>query len=127
LAAEIPKESGYAGPDQPIQPPSSHTATRVHAARSAGVTVSQLDAGAGEVVDGTEGGMVVVVVVVTTERGHDVGHLSRWGDGDETPVIDGARCTTGALRADVIEDDRAEAAGLGDGEPMDVATSAALR
>lgn len=136
LAAEIPKESGYAGPDQPTQPPSSHTATRVHSTRSSSVTVSQLGEAAGEggnggdatlVVD--DGELAVVVVVLggdATERGHDVGHSPRWRYWPESPVVDGTRGAAVALRADVIEERAVLATGLVDEEPMDVAASAAL-
>ena len=69
LVDEIPRESGYAGPEEPTQPPSSHTATRLHAAYSAGVTTGPGGGAAGAVVvvvevAGVDGAVVVVVGAV---------------------------------------------------------------
>jgi hypothetical protein len=94
FCALIPSESGYAAPLDPIHPPSSHIATRLHSARSTGVTVSELGAtggvetvgaavvvvlGAGKVVVGGEGG--AVVVVVASRSTHDV------SDGARLPAV----------------------------------------
>ena len=88
----MPSESGYAAPDEPTQPPSSHTATfdqaartvAVHTGPSGGVAGGTVDAGgsemvladgAGGIVVGTGAGKVMtgaVVVVLDEISGGDL-------------------------------------------------------
>lgn len=100
LAAEIPKESGYAGPEEPTQPPSSQIATRVHCSRSRGVTVSHDGAGGGVETVGALG--AVVVVVWANHLGN--GTASDGDDAGELGVVGAAIGSAGTPRADVIED-----------------------
>lgn len=95
FTAEIPRESGYAGPDEPTQPPSSHLATADHSAYAVGEAPW---AGAGAVVVGAAGEVVEVVAggvgavddaggtgiaadadTLTVPFGHTIGHRVEHG------------------------------------------------
>lgn len=73
----------------------------------------------------TLGAVVVVVVVVATEWGDNLGHTSGRRDRADASVIGGTTRATGTFRADVIEDDATVP--FTDEEPMNVAAAAALR
>lgn len=123
LAAEIPKESGYAAPDEPTQPPSSHTATRDQA--SYACDVIDVDAATGEVVGVTDGGGGEVVVVV-----EDVVVVDEGVNGTGGSVVvetTGEATALGTGRVEEKRDCRNSGTGLHEQRTMDVVALGAGR